>query len=108
MMTVFMGCVVACSFQAILKGSGKQPQLQLQVVKRVLLAGKLHSHKKQAGIVVVVLGGFFNVAAMLQQKARHGMHDAGAVWAGEGEDVGGGHGCRAHRPRIVAAWPSGP
>jgi hypothetical protein len=69
-----------------LEGLGKQAQLQLQVVKGVLVAGKLHPHKKQAGIVVVVLGGFFNVAAMLQQKARHGMHDAGAVRAGEGEE----------------------
>jgi hypothetical protein len=48
----------------------------LQVVKRVLVAGKLHPHEEQAGVVVVVLGGFFDVAAALQQKARHGVHDA--------------------------------
>ena len=41
--------------------------------------------------MVVVLGRFFDVAPAFEQKARDGMHDAGAVGAGKGEYVSGGH-----------------
>jgi hypothetical protein len=51
------------------KGLGEQLQVQAQVVLRELAAGELHPHEKQTGAVVVVLGGFFDVAAALQQKA---------------------------------------
>jgi len=59
-------------------------------------AGKLHAHEKQAGVVVVVLGRFLDVAAALQQETRDGMHDARTVRAREGEDVG-----RVHISAIV-------
>jgi hypothetical protein len=62
------------------KGSANCLQLGAQVVLRQLAAGELHPHEEQAGAVVVVLGGFFDVAAALQQKARDGVHDAGRSW----------------------------
>ncbi|MNT14024.1 hypothetical protein D3C72_1490120 [compost metagenome] len=65
----------------------------------VLVAGELHPHEEQAGGVVVVLGGFFDVAAVLQQKARDGVHQPQTVGAGQGKDVGG-----CHSAAIVAAW----
>src|SRR3990167_4696273 len=82
------------------KGLGEQLQVQTQVVLRELAAGELHPHEKQTGAVVVVLGGFFDVAAAFQQETRDGVHDAGAVLAGQGEDVGVVHG-----KRIVAGRP---
>ena len=54
--------------------------------------GELNAHEKQTCVVVVVLGRFFNIAPMLEQKARHGVHDAGSVGARQGQDVGRGHG----------------
>jgi hypothetical protein len=48
---------------------------------RYSIAGKTHPHKKQTGIRVVVLRGFFDVALALEQKTRDGMHDTRAVWA---------------------------
>jgi hypothetical protein len=47
---------------------GEVPQLQPQVFVGDLVAGELHAHEKQAGAVVVVLGGFLDVAAALQQE----------------------------------------
>ena len=81
------------------KGLGKQLQAQAQVVLGELAAGELHPHEKQAGGRVVVLGCFFDVAAVFQQETRDGVHDARAVLAGKGEDVGVLHGAL-----IVAAW----
>jgi 1,4-dihydroxy-2-naphthoyl-CoA synthase len=48
-----------------LEGDCKTGQLAAQIGLAHLVAGKLHAHEKQAGIVVVVLGGLFNVAAAL-------------------------------------------
>ncbi len=48
-----------------LEGDGKTGQLAAQIGLAHLVAGKLHAHEKQAGVVVVVLGGLFNVAAAL-------------------------------------------
>jgi hypothetical protein len=56
-------------------------QLRAQVVLRNNIAGKTYPHKKQTGIRVVVLGGFFDIAFAFEQKPRHGMHNARAVWA---------------------------
>ena len=55
------------------------------------VTGKLHAHKKQACGRIVVLGGFFNVAATLHQEARYGVYDAHSVRAGQGKNVGVGH-----------------
>ena len=54
---------------------------------RQLVAYKLHAHKKQAGVVVAVLRGFLNIAAVLQEKTGHGVNDAHAVRAGQSQDV---------------------
>ena len=54
---------------------------------RQLAAYKLHTHEKQACVVVAVLGSFFNIAAVLQQKTGHGVNDAHAVRAGQSQDV---------------------
>ena len=53
----------------------------------VLVAGKLHPHEEQARGVVVVLRGFFDVAAVLQQEARNGVHQPEPVGAGQCQDV---------------------
>jgi hypothetical protein len=76
---------------------GKQPQLHFQVLVGDLVAGELHPHEKQTGVRVVVLRGFFDIAAALQQEAGDGMNDARAVRAGKGENVSMTHGgnCRS-------------
>src|SRR6218665_2001857 len=51
-------------------------------------AGKPHAHEEQARGVVVVLRGFFDVAAMFEQKARDGVHQPQTVGAGQGQDIG--------------------
>jgi len=76
---------------AHLKALRKSPQLLAQRAG-VQRAGELHPHEEQAGVVVVVLGRLFDVAAALEQKAGDGVHDAGAVGAGEGQDIGRAHG----------------
>ena len=55
---------------------------------REFAAGELHAHEEQAGAGVVVLGGLFDVAALLEQKAGNSMHNAPAVGAGQGQNVG--------------------
>ena len=69
---------------------GKALNLGTQRVGRCA-AHKLHPHKEQAGVVVVVLGGFFDITALSEQKARDGMHDAGFVFARKGQNVARGH-----------------
>ena len=68
-------------FPAHLEGLGKGFQLTGQLCVRQLAAGELHAHEKQARALVVVLRGFFDVAAMLEQKAGDGMNNAPAVGA---------------------------
>ncbi len=51
------------------EGHGKGGQTGLEFFKRKLVAGKLHTHEKQACVGVVVLRSFFNVAAVVQQEA---------------------------------------
>ncbi len=48
---------------------GEGFELLLEVFEGRALAGELHPHEKQARVVVVVLGGLFDVAAALQQEA---------------------------------------
>jgi hypothetical protein len=74
-----------------LEALGEHLQLQAQVVLRELPAGEAHAHEEQARVVVVVLGGFLDVAAALEQETRNGMDDPGSVRAREGQDVGFGH-----------------
>jgi hypothetical protein len=62
----------------------------------------LNAHEKQTRVVVVVLRGFFNVAAAFQQKARDSVHDARSVGAGERENkcvIHGRH-CRRDGPTL--------
>jgi hypothetical protein len=47
--------------------------------------------------VVGVLCGVQNITAALEQKTGHGMNNAGAIKAGEGQGVG-----RRHHEAIVA------
>ena len=61
----------------------KSLQLLLQA-RRLHGAAKAYTHKKQPGVMVVVLGCFFNVAAALEQKTRDGMDDADAIEARKG------------------------
>ena len=74
------------------KGRGEVAQFELQFVMAQALASELHAHEEQAGGVIVVLRGFFDIAVVLDQEAGHRMHDATAVGAGKGQDVGWRHG----------------
>jgi hypothetical protein len=87
MSTVLHGLGRGMQAPAHLVGLCKGGQAGLQGGVVVLVAGKLHPHEKQARGVVVVLGGFFDVAAMLQQKTRDGVHQPQAVGARESKDV---------------------
>ena len=64
----------------------------------MLVAGKLHPHEEQARGVVVVLRGFFDVAAVFHQEPGHGVHQPQSVGAGQGKDV-------SRRRPIVALAP---
>ena len=64
------------------RGKGRQLRVQRFVCQPV--AGKLHSHEEEPGVMVVVLRSFFDVAAALQQKTRDGVDDAFAVRARQG------------------------
>jgi hypothetical protein len=66
---------------------GQALNLAAQIVLTQAVAGELHAHEKQARGVVVVLRRFFDVAVALQQKARHGVHDARSVGAGQIQNV---------------------
>jgi len=55
-------------------------------------AGELHAHEKAPAVAVVELRRLLDIAALLQQKTRDGVHDAGLVLAGQGEYVGVLHG----------------
>jgi hypothetical protein len=61
---------------------------------------ELHAHEEQARAVVVVLSGFLDVAAMLQQKARDGVHQPEPVGAGQSQDVRMGHMPRLSQPGV--------
>ena len=86
---------------AHLVGLGKGGQAGLQGGVVVLVAGKLHAHEEQACGVVVVLGCFFNIAAVFHQEPGHGVHQPQSVGAGQGKDVGLGH----RRPIVAALAP---
>ena len=79
------------------KRLGKRVELGLQILMRRLRAGKLHPHEKQAGVAVVVLGRFFDVAAAFEQKARNREHQTQAVRTGKGQNIS-----RVHKASIVA------
>ena len=51
-------------------------------------AVKAHAHKEKPGAGVVVLRGFGNVGTPLGQKPGDAVHNANAVGARQGEDVG--------------------
>src|SRR3954471_16968203 len=46
----------------------------------------MHAHEELAGAAVAELRGVENIAAALEQKARHGVDDAGPVGARQFED----------------------
>jgi hypothetical protein len=98
--TVFIGSAAACSLQVHAEAGAEGGELFAQRRLGVVAAGEAHAHEEQARVVVVVLGGFLDVAAAFEQEARNGMHDACPVGAGEGQDVSGrsgrheGHDCR--------------
>ena len=70
-----------------LEAGGEGGKLLAQGVLLDRIARKLHTHEKQACVVVVVLGGFFDVALAFQQKARYRVNNALAVRARQVEDV---------------------
>ena len=74
------------------EGRSEFSQAALQIGRRTLHCSKLDPHEKQAGALVVVLRGFFDVATAPGQKTGYRMHQAHAVGAGKGQDVGGTHG----------------
>ncbi len=74
-------------FPVHLEGLRKNCELAGQRFMSQLVADELHTHEKQARVRVVVLRRFFNVAAMLEQKAGYGMNNAPAVRAGQGQDI---------------------
>ena len=75
-----------------LKGGCKTDQLGMQIGFIHWVTGELHAHEKQTCGGVVVLSGFFNVAAAFQQKPRNSVHDARSVGAGKRQNVGMIHG----------------
>ena len=87
MITVAHRLVGAVQLPHHLEGLGEGLQLELEILQRQLVARELHPHEEQAGVVVVVLGRLFDVAAALQQEAGNGMHDARPVRAGKGQDI---------------------
>lgn len=57
---------------------------------------EVHAHEEALGDAVAELLQVEDVVAGAREDARHGVHDAGLVRAGEREDVVGGHGaCEA-------------
>jgi hypothetical protein len=74
---------LCCGMQLPLQvqGCGKGGQVGFELFVAELAAGKLHAHEEQAGVVVVELRGFFDVAGAFQQKAGHRMHQTQAVGA---------------------------
>jgi hypothetical protein len=78
-------------------------QLGFERIEAVFAAGKLHPHEKQTRAGIVVLRGFFNIAAAFEQKARNRVHQAQAVGAGQGQGID-----RIHRAAIVAAAKNHP
>ena len=90
------------------EGGCKTDQLGVQIGFVHWLAGKLHAHEKQACCGVVVLSGFFNVAAAFQQKPRNSVHDARSVGAGKRQNVGMIHGgyCRREGGKVLYLGPS--
>jgi hypothetical protein len=69
------------------EGPGEGLQFAGELLVGELVAGKLHAHEKQARVVVVVLRGFFDVAAVVEQETGDGMNNAHTVRAGQGEDI---------------------
>jgi hypothetical protein len=75
MSTVRIGWAVACRLQRIWNGSAKVAQLRaLQVAWSCWSQANCTRMKNRPVSVVVVLGGFFDVAAALQQETGDGVH----------------------------------
>jgi hypothetical protein len=69
------------------EGRGECFELCLQLFLGKLVAGELNPHEKESGVVIVVLCGFFNIAAVLQQETGDRVNNAHTVRAGQGKDI---------------------
>ena len=96
---------------AHLQRVGKRRPLLAQGLGAELFAGKTQPHKEQTGVVVVVLGGLFDVAAAVGQKTGNTVYQTQLIRAGKRQDVSVIHGkrkmaCR-RAPRCAAPGHSG-
>ncbi|MNS77974.1 hypothetical protein D3C72_1115710 [compost metagenome] len=71
------------------------------VQRQARIAVEVHAQEEATALLVAELLGVEDVAAVVEQQARHAIDDAGAVGTGEGED-----GIGAHCPSVGQHTPA--